>query len=316
MKARFALGSIAACALSTGAVLAARPQEQPRPKAAAAQPAQTDKKARTLNIRYGSMNHDEASDTTDFKAAVITDVDEGTIFRADSIKVNNKKGAQSAAATGNLLVTDKQADVTGNDAVIYYAKSKRLVVLTKNIVIQVKPKSDQKDPTAQNGPAPVVLQGGAARIDEPKASDEDESAAGSRKYPTTITCDKVEYEYGKGKKHATLTGNFKAVQKMPNRTRTLYADHAEWFGPEDRLLLHGPVRWEDTKDDQKGSSPGDVTVFTKEGDERIQMPNGGVVEMKVPDEDEDEPAKSGTKPPAGKLEEKKPPKPGPDKKAA
>jgi lipopolysaccharide export system protein LptA len=306
-------------AVFTGSALySASSQEPKKPQAAAGQPEKADKKPKTLNIRYSAWSHSDSTEISDFKEAVITDVDEGTVFRADKMKVNNKKGIQAADATGNLLVTDKQADVTGENAVIHFAKSKRLVVLTGKVLITVKPKSEQKDPTtAEVGPAPVVLQDGKAKIADAKPDDDDESAGSARKYPATITCDKVEYEYAKSKKHAVLTGSFKVVQQMPNRTRTLYADHGEWFGLEDRLLLHAPVRWEDTKNNMKGQSPGDVTVFTKENDERIEMPKGGsfVVEVEEEEEEPSAPGKAGAKPPVGKPEEKPAPKPGPDKKA-
>lgn len=321
MTKRRMLVGMAASALAASAIYTAWSQESGKPAAQAAGPAKTAqeaKKPKKLDIKYATFDHDSASDVTDFTDAIMTDVEEGTVFHADKMKVDQKKSIQTAEAVGNLTVTDKQADVTGEKVVIYFAKSKRLAVVTGSVVILVKPKSEQKDPTAPTGPMPVALQNGKAQTEEPKNPDDEASAADSRKHPATITCDKLDYEYGKDRKHAVLTGHFKVVQKLTDHTRTLYAEHADWYGLEDRLLLHGPVRWEDTKDNQKGETPGDVTVFTKEGEERIKM-GPGKFTTEVHDEDEEPAAgaKPGAKPPAATPDKKTaaPPKPGVDKKA-
>jgi hypothetical protein len=170
-----------------------------------------------------------------------------------------------------------------------------------------------------------VLQNGKPRVEAPDP-DDDTSAESSRKYPATITCDKLEYEYAKSKKHAVLTGNFKVVQKFPDHTRTLWADYADYYGLEDRVMLHAPVRWEDTKNDQKGSSPEDVEVYTKDGDERLKAKKIELTVQVEEEGDEKPPAtKSGQKPPESKPDAKgsakpdeknpNPAKTGPDKKA-
>jgi len=254
--------------------------------------ADTDKgaaKDKFLSITAEESVDNEATKTLDAKNAVVTDLEEGTVFKADLIHVNNKKGVQTANATGNMSVTDKQADVTGEKAVVYFARSKRLAVVTGNVVILVKPKKDDAQPAAptvpSTGPAPVSFQNGKPVV-EPKTSQEDESASDARKHPSTITCDKLEYEYAKSKKHAVLTGHFKVVQKLTDKTRTLTADHADWYGLEDKVILHPPVHMEDTKG-QSGISEKDVTVFTKEGSEGMLM-GRGTFTIKVDDTDEED----------------------------
>jgi hypothetical protein len=248
-------------------------------------------KDKFLSITAEESVDNEATKTLDAKNAVVTDIEEGTVFKADLIHVNNKKGVQTANATGNMSVTDKQADVTGEKAVVYFARSKRLAVVTGNVVILVKPKKDDAQPAAPStppsGPAPVSFQNGKPVV-EPKTGQEDESASDARKHPSTITCDKLEYEYAKSKKHAVLTGHFKVVQKLSDKTRTVTADYADWYGLEDRLVLHPPVRVEDTKG-QTGNSDYDVIVFTKEGNEALLMKKG-IINIKVPEEEQDDTA--------------------------
>src|ERR1051326_84576 len=149
-------------ALAVGEGYAAVSQEQAKPVAQAKPATQAEqKKPKRLDILAASSNREEATSTTNLKSAVITDEEEGTQFRAEQMKIRDKKGVETMDATGNLIVTDKQADVTGEKVTVYFARSKRLAVVTGNVVIQVKPKSEQKEPKAPNapvGPMPVVLQ--------------------------------------------------------------------------------------------------------------------------------------------------------------
>jgi hypothetical protein len=81
------------------------------------------------------------------------------------------------------------------------------------------------------------------------------------------------------------------------------ADHADWYGLEDRVVLHPPVRVEDTKG-QTGSSDEDVIVFTKEGNEAIIMKKGSI-NIRIPDEEKDD---TTTPPqPDNPADKKKPP---------
>jgi lipopolysaccharide export system protein LptA len=285
MSARRAI-MLASTILLTLAAYAARPQAKDAAKTPS-RPQSEKANQRVLTIEHQGWEYNETDETSDFKKAVITDED--TVFRADTVRVKNKKGIQTADATGDLLVTDPQVDVTGEKAVIYYAKSKRLAVLTGNIHITVKPKKETGPPpaSASPAPAPVAVQNGKATVGTPQEEDAN-SASSARKHPAEITCDKLEYEYAKDKKHATLTGHFKVVQKLSDRTRTLTADHAEWFGTEERILLYAPVHWEDTKG-MKGDTPKDVTIYTREGSEKLEMKQGTMT-MPVEEEEEQKPA--------------------------
>jgi lipopolysaccharide export system protein LptA len=309
MTIRTALAGAIAIAFIPGGIYAAQTAVKPKSSTKTPSGEQPKKKPKQLSIRAAAMEHVEATNTDDLKNAVITDLEEGTIFRADKVKIDNVASAKTADATGNLQVTDKQADLTGETLKVYFAKAKRLAVVTGSVTILVKPKSEQKDPTTHVAPMPVTVQGGTAKVEAP-AEDEENGAGGARKVPATITCDKLEYEYAKEKKHALLTGNFKIVQKFPDHIRTIFADHAEYFGPEDRVVLYPPVRWEDTKNNQKGSTPDKVEVYTKEGDERLKATNFEITQDQ-PEEDDEQPAggKPGQKPPDTKSAN------GPDDKA-
>src|SRR5207245_8558918 len=111
--------------------------------------------------------------------------------------------------------------------------------------------------------------------------EEDDSA---RNPTVLVTCDKAEYYYSKDKKHGFLTGSFKVVQKLSKVTRTLTADHAEWFGKEEKIVLFPPVHFEDS-DGSTGEPRGEVTIYTKEGEERLENPMGGKFHYIVKDEE-------------------------------
>jgi len=265
---------------------AAWPQNK-APKETTSPAPQESGKARFFLIDADSATYSDATGLGEAKKVVATDPDEGTVVRCDLWKWNEKK--KIAEASGNLLVNDPEVDVTGERADVYYARSKRLVVLTGNVRITIKPRKSEEETSPQrpNAPAPVAVRNGKASVAPTNPEDEaEESVAKAREHPALVTCDKVEYHYARNKKYAVLTGNFKVTQQLPDKTRTLTARHAEWFGLEDRLVLHGPVHGEDTKG-MKFDTDESVTVFTKEGDERL---DGKRLKITFPVEEEEEPA--------------------------
>jgi lipopolysaccharide assembly outer membrane protein LptD (OstA) len=279
-------------------------------KAPAAAPQTARKPGETyIRVTAEESEIDEATQTTHGTNATVTDLEEGTVFKAADVKVDQRPKFETLVATGSPSITDKQADITGDKAVANFAKSKRILTVTGNVVILVKPK--QKDGAADPvTPMNVAVQDGKAVAQPGK---KDESAASARKHPATITCDQVVYHYAKDKKHAILTGNFKVVQKLPTKTRTLTAKYADWFGNEERILLHGPVEMEDSKGTRM-TTPEQVTIFTAEGKENIKMRNAIILTPKSEiEEEEDAPATPPGTPPAGtpapqpaKPEERKP----------
>lgn len=266
-----------------------------RPQNAAQRPKTEPGKAevRFVDIKASPIEHNDATGLGQGRNVLV--IDGETRIRGDEGKWNKK--TKQAEATGNLLLTDPEADGTCEKGEIYWAKSKRLVILTGNVTITVKPKQEktQQAPEKQpSGPAPIAIQNGKAQVQSAPPPDEDEENA-PRKHPAVITCDKVEYQYAKDKKYGKLTGHFKVVQKLKDRTRTITAEHAEWFGLEERLVLHPPVKFEDSKGDS-GQSEGIVQVFTKEGDERI-ITKEMALRIRVEEDEEERPGDK--KPPAG-----------------
>lgn len=276
---------ISAALLLGGNAIAARFQQaKPADKPAA--------KQRTLQITGVGLVHSDATGLGEAKDVELVDGD--TILKGDSAKWNMK--TETAETIGHLLMTDPRADATGDKAEIQFGKSKRFVVLTGGVKITVKPKSEENAPAAPNQPMPVEVKNGKAVAGE-NAGKEDDSV---RKHPAVVTCDKAEYWYSKTKKYAILSGSFKVVQTLTDKTRTVTAHHAEWFGKEDKLVLHAPVHFEDTKG-QKGDPVGDVVVYTAEGNEKLEVPGKVILQIKL-DEDEDEEAA----PPSDKTNKKKP----------
>lgn len=206
---------------------------------------------------------------------VVATSDQDTVIRADRFAWNDK--TKIAHATGNLHMSDDRTEGTADRVDIEYQRDKRLMVLTGNVKLTLKPKKSGEATSADKENAG---QGGASSKSTATDSqtvagsgDTSDESAHLRDYPIEVTCDRVEYEYARDKRHAVLTGNFRAVQKLKDYTRTLLAERAEWFGREERVVLKGPVKLEDTKG-RKGESPEDVEVFTREGKEGIRLKKG------------------------------------------
>lgn len=295
MRIRRIFYAIGALVVLAAGAFATRPQAQGPAKET--KPAAQKEPPRILHIEAEEATHNDATGLG--KASKVTVTVDDAIMRADVFTWNDK--TKTGEATGNLSLNDPQADATGDKVLLYYAKSKRLMILTGNVQIVLKPKKEtpvntgvgSSSAASSVGPAPVKVENAKASVEtEP----EEESSTGEvRKHPITVTCDKVEYQYAKDKKQAKLTGNFKAVQKLKNNTRTLTAEWAEWFGLEDRVVLHPPVHVEDTKG-MKADTKEPVTLSTKEGAESIRLQKS-VITMPAEEEEEE---KEPTKPPSPK----------------
>jgi lipopolysaccharide export system protein LptA len=264
-------------------------QQKPTPPSKSQTSKQTDKDTDILDVSFGTIKISDYNGEHEYTTFVAVDKD--TVISGDLCKVHDKK--KTAEATGNLKMADPQADATGEKAVVYYAKGKKTLTILGSVQITVKPK-DKSGKTGEAGvssgaqsksidPAPVKVEGNKASVQQETKDNDDESA---RKYPAIITCDKFEYQYAKDKKHGILTGNFKVVQKLPKKTRTLTAEHGEWFGKEEKIILYPPVHFEDT-DGTNFDPKGEVTVITKEGEESVSAAQGGKGQIVVKDEEED-----------------------------
>lgn len=265
---------IAAAALAALAALvvygqAGAPRRAP---AAAAEPA----RQQPWTIAFDELTHSDATGEGHARGVVATS-DEGAVIRSDLFQWNDRQ--RRARATGHLRMTDPQVDATAESAEIDYARGRRLIVLTGDVRMALKPKPADSAPGAA-AEAPTT----------PPESDADESIRDARRQPIEVTCERVEYQYARGVRHAVLSGSFQAVQKLPDTTRTLTAAKAEWFGNEDRVLLRGPVHFEDTHG-RKGDTAEDVVIGTREGAEALQLKRGTYT---LPIEEDEEPPAGGS----------------------
>src|SRR5437879_4869814 len=103
-----------ACVLAYG-----HPQNKPKQSAGPAQKTGPDKDTEEIVIETKSGRHFDRTDEGDGTGFVAVDKD--TTVTADKAKWNNK--TKIAEATGNLKMTDPQADATGEKGVVYFAKS-------------------------------------------------------------------------------------------------------------------------------------------------------------------------------------------------
>ena len=261
--------AVAAILSVFGAGSVARQSPAPRQKADPP-PKKAAESGRPWHMTFDELVHNDATGEGEAIRVVATS-DQDTVIKADLITWNDKR--MIARATGNLTVTDEQADASADRADIMYARSKRQLVLSGNVRITLKPR---KGETSASG----------APRDAEREQDGSSDIAEARRYPIEVTCDRVDYEYAKDRRHAVLTGNFRAVQKMKDYTRTLTAERAEWFGLEDKVVISGPAHVEDTKG-RKGQTTEEVVISTREGQEGIQIRKGV---YSIPIEDDDQPS--------------------------
>jgi len=264
---------------------------------------------RPWHITFDELVHNDATGEGEATMVVATS-EEDTVIRADRFRWNDK--TKTAQATGHLQMSDDQSEGTAEKVDIQYAREKRLMILTGKVALTLKPRNDGAARTSgkpaaggDGGASSTATQappGSATPDSGASASARSDDEARLRDYPIEVTCDRVEYEYARDKRHAVLTGGFRAVQKLKDYTRTLTAEQAEWFGREERVVLKGPVKLEDTKG-RKGESPEDVTVFTREGKEGIRLRKGTYT---MPVEEE------GAAPPAQPPDRQTPPQ-GPER---
>lgn len=172
-----------------------------------------------------------------------------------------------AKATGVLRLEDPRVDIQGRQLEVWYGENQKRARLTQEVRLLIKPQTREAIP--------------------PEDEDEIERA---KRYPIDATADEIEYHYRR--KVAYLRGNIRAVQNLPDGiTRTLTADEAEYNQREETLILRGNVVIDEPKRMRLKTDLAIVSL--KEGEEKIQLPNGtsGVIYYT---EEEEEP--SGTPP--------------------
>ncbi len=123
----------------------------------------------------------------------------------------------SAVATGNPRIESEDTTITGT--VIEADFDDEVATIADNVTI--------------------VTQRRRPEGEEPPPEDEEPRDLEEYRYKkTTITCERIVYEYNEDIKRATLTGRIKAVQE----DKTAYADQAVYEELEDIITLTGHVR--------------------------------------------------------------------------
>lgn len=252
------------------------------------------------------------------------------VVQGDEITRNTKTDV--ITATGNCLYFSAKANVAC-DKVVVYRKEKR-AVLSGSVRMLIKPKdsmerklvvgSGEIPPFRPVVPDGVAAQGGSSESAEDKALD-DEIRSGKtiRKYPVAILATHVDYWYGKGSRHAIVTGSPQASQQLAGtRWRKAWADKVLYDGEKETLRMVSSEGKDDVR--VKSSKGDDITAdwfefSTKEGDDGW---SGSRMKGDVmADEDEDlkdakgeTPKTDNVLPPPDKKDDGKPPVTPPVKK--
>jgi lipopolysaccharide export system protein LptA len=256
------------------------------------------------NIEGDSIKNDPVNKTLIYTNGRATDGE--IIVLADLVAYNRSNDV--VTATGNVRYFAPEANLTAAKVVVY-RKEKR-AVLTDKVRMLVKPESEQSAPaTVVEIPEFKLLVADQVKADmiaapkndeEKKKVDELRSSDSMKKYPTQVAADSIEYWYGKGSRHAIITGNPQARQNFTSGMwRHVWTDHALYDGEKDLLTL---VSGDKDVARMKNSYGDDLTaknfvVSTKKDDEEFQGANmKGVVVSTGGDEDLDRPKKT---PPTG-----------------
>jgi hypothetical protein len=232
-----------------------------------------------------------------------TAADDELILKADLIQQNKKTDVLTAF--GNVLYYSGKADIRADKAIVY--RTEHRVVLVSRVTMLVKPKSQQdKPPTIEPIPAferiaPEKVEAGAPKpVSDPHEKELDDALRNGhtiRDYPFVTVCDKVEYWYQKGQRHAHITGMPQARQRMTaDHWRDIWATSADYDAEKDLLLMKSTP---DRRDLEMKNSKGDdllarsMLVSTKEDAKVDQYDGDDVIGHTYSDSDEDGAAGNG-----------------------
>lgn len=214
----------------------------------------------------------------------------------------------------DIITAEGEVEYYGPDAImsapklIVYRKEKRAVA-SGGVKLLIKPEKEKgkveapplrpAQPNLPPGLQQPPTGQGLSKEEQRELDEELRTGKTVRKYPTVVTCEKVEYFYGDGGKRAILTGNPKARQEMrAGAWREITAPKAVYEEDKNLLTL---VSESGGKDVRMKNSKGDdlvaetLEISTKEGDETIR---GTHIEGKMIVDDDDEPPPRSEPPPA------------------
>lgn len=175
-----------------------------------------------------------------------------TVISGENGRYN--KNLEVMDADTNLILDDPEHHITGDKSHVEQKKSR--LVVTGNVVLTLKPEK-------------------AAANADPNASVDD-----AKKQGAIINCDEVESFYKK--KFNTLRGHliFKQHILRPGKEpldRMGTAEHAEYDGKKEMLVLFPPVHGEDSEGKKFDSEKNKVIISTKAGNETMSGAQGTLV---------------------------------------
>lgn len=152
----------------------------------------------------------------------------------------------SAVATGNPRVVNPETTITGT--VIEADFDDEVATITQDVTVVTQRKQEDADAEGQDEQQAADEAGEEAAADsgqeaagEAAGDEDDEEPRELEDYwekKTTITCERIVYEYAEDVKRVTATGRVKAVQE----DKTVYADTAVYEELKDLITLTGNVR--------------------------------------------------------------------------
>jgi lipopolysaccharide assembly outer membrane protein LptD (OstA) len=165
-----------------------------------------------------------------------------TVLTCDEVRYD--RDANIAVSPGKLSITDPECDITGDKGAAYFKK--RIGVVEGNVTMLVKPKKSEEQASNKEGSS--------------------ESIRAKLAKPTTVTCQKLEYNYRD--KIASATGGvvLKQERRTANANKLIYDENNEI------ITLLGDVHGVD-EDGQTFSAPDKVTICVKKGAEWMEAPN-------------------------------------------
>ncbi|MEA3403646.1 MAG: LptA/OstA family protein [Armatimonadota bacterium] len=145
--------------------------------------------------------------------------------------------ANSAEATGSPRVESPDTTMTGELIEANFDDEVAVVTGTVTVVTQRK-KEEEEGQDDEQQPSESEQQPSESEETEEDEEGEPRKLEDYWEKKTTITCEKIVYEYAEDVKRATATGRVKAVQE----DKTVYADRAVYEELKDLITLTGDVR--------------------------------------------------------------------------
>lgn len=216
---------------------------------------------------------------------------DGEIWVSGDKSERNQK-TDVLTVTGNVLYFSPKANIACEKIVIY--RTEKRAIATGQVRMMIKPKDSMEkelklDLSTVPGEVPPFRpmvpdsvqanRPNAPQSEEEKQLDEEvRSGKSSRKYPTVVLTEKIEFWYAKGSRRADIPGDVQARQELAGgRWRQAWSSSAKYDGEKELLRLIGsatePVRYASSIEDKflamwfefSTKEDADIQEYTGEG---------------------------------------------------